>query len=225
MKACVTGILLTWEVKIMLNIALPKGRLGEKVYTMFASSGFDCPEILGDSRKLVFENQKTGVRFFWVKPSDVAVYVERGAADIGVAGKDIIDEYMPDIYEVLDLKTGKCRMCVAAKKEFRDNADVTLRVATKFSNIARRYYASLGREIDIIHLNGSIELAPVLGMSDVIVDIVETGTTLKENGLEVKETIMPISARLIANKASYEFKRNDVLRVIEGLRRQVEANK
>ena len=225
MRICASGSLLTWEEKIMLNIALPKGRLGEKVYTMFETSGFGCPEVLGDSRKLVFENQATGVRFFWVKPSDVAVYVERGAADIGVAGKDIIDEYMPDIYEVLDLKTGKCRMCVAAKKDFRDNADVTLRVATKFSNIARRYYASLGREIDIIHLNGSIELAPVLGMSDVIVDIVETGTTLKENGLEVKETIMPISARLIANKASYEFKRKDVLRVIEGLRRQVEADK
>ena len=129
------------------------------------------------------------------------------------------------MYEVLDLKTGNCRMCVAAKKGFRSNADVTLRVATKFSNIARRYYASLGREIDIIHLNGSIELAPVLGMSDVIVDIVETGTTLRENGLEVIETIMPISARLIVNKASFEFKRDDVLRVIEGLRRQVEAQK
>ncbi len=209
----------------MLNIALPKGRLGEKVYAMFAASGFECPEVLSDSRKLVFENQETGVRYFWVKPSDVSVYVERGAADIGVAGKDIIDEYMPDVYEVLDLKTGNCRMCVAAKKGFRSNADVTLRVATKFSNIARRYYASLGREIDIIHLNGSIELAPVLGMSDVIVDIVETGKTLKENGLEVTETIMPISARLIANKASFEFKRDDVLRVIEGLRRQVEAQK
>ena len=209
----------------MLNIALPKGRLGEKVYAMFAASGFECPEVLSDSRKLVFENQETGVRYFWVKPSDVSVYVERGAADIGVAGKDIIDEYMPDVYEVLDLKTGNCRMCVAAKKGFRSNADVTLRVATKFSNIARRYYASLGREIDIIHLNGSIELAPVLGMSDVIVDIVETGKTLKENGLEVTETIMPISARLIANKASFEFKRDEVLRVIEGLRRQVEAQK
>jgi ATP phosphoribosyltransferase len=209
----------------MLNIALPKGRLGEKVYAMFAASGFECPEVLSDSRKLVFENQETGVRYFWVKPSDVSVYVERGAADIGVAGKDIIDEYMPDVYEVLDLKTGNCRMCVAAKKGFRSNADVTLRVATKFSNIARRYYASLGREIDIIHLNGSIELAPVLGMSDVIVDIVETGKTLKENGLEVTETIMPISARLIANKASFEFKRDDVLRVIKGLRRQVEAQK
>ena len=209
----------------MLNVALPKGRLGEKVYGMFEKSGFECPEVLGDSRKLIFENQAAQVRYFWVKPSDVAVYVERGAADIGVAGKDIIDEYLPDVYELLDLKVGKCRMCVAAKKGFRNNPDVTLRVATKFSNIARRYYSSMGREIDIIHLNGSIELAPVLGMSDVIVDIVETGTTLKENGLEVIETIMPISARLIANKSSFEFKKNETLKVIEGLKRQVEDNK
>jgi ATP phosphoribosyltransferase len=209
----------------MLNVALPKGRLGEKVYGMFEKSGFECPEVLGDSRKLIFENQAAQVRYFWVKPSDVAVYVERGAADIGVAGKDIIDEYLPDVYELLDLKVGKCRMCVAAKKGFRNNPDVTLRVATKFSNIARRYYSSMGREIDIIHLNGSIELAPVLGMSDVIVDIVETGTTLKENGLEVIETIMPISARLIANKSSFEFKKNETLKVIEGLKRQVEDKK
>ncbi|MBR2282222.1 MAG: ATP phosphoribosyltransferase [Spirochaetales bacterium] len=209
----------------MLNIALPKGRLGEKVYGMFERSGFECPEVLGDSRKLIFENEAAQVRYFWVKPSDVAVYVERGAADIGVAGKDIIDEYLPDIYELLDLKVGRCRMCVAAKKGFRNNPDVTLRVATKFSNIARRYYSSIGREIDIIHLNGSIELAPVLGMSDVIVDIVETGTTLKENGLEVIETIMPISARLIANKSSFEFKKNETLRVIDGLRGQVEDRK
>ncbi len=209
----------------MLNVALPKGRLGEKVYGMFEKSGFECPEVLGDSRKLIFENEAAQVRYFWVKPSDVAVYVERGAADIGVAGKDIIDEYLPDVYELLDLKVGKCRMCVAAKKGFRNNPDVTLRVATKFSNIARRYYSSIGREIDIIHLNGSIELAPVLGMSDVIVDIVETGTTLKENGLEVIETIMPISARLIANKSSFEFKKNETLKVIEGLKRQVEDKK
>ncbi len=209
----------------MLNIALPKGRLGEKVYGMFEKSGFECPEVLGDSRKLIFENEAAQVRYFWVKPSDVAVYVERGAADIGVAGKDILDEYLPDVYELLDLKVGKCRMCVAAKKGFRNNPDMTLRVATKFSNIARRYYSSMGREIDIIHLNGSIELAPVLGMSDVIVDIVETGTTLKENGLEVIETIMPISARLISNKSSFEFKKNETLKVIEGLRRQVEDMK
>ncbi len=207
----------------MLNIALPKGRLGEKVYTMFERAGFSCPDILSDSRKLVFESISSGVRYFWVKPSDVTVYVERGAADIGVAGKDIIDEYVPDIYELLDLKVGKCRMCVAAKKDFRENPDVTLRVATKFSTIARRYYSSIGREIDIIPLNGSIELAPVLGMSDVIVDIVETGTTLKENGLEVFQTIMPISARLISNKAAFEFKKDEILKIQNRLSAMVEA--
>lgn len=190
----------------MLNIALPKGRLGEKVYAMFEAAGFECPSIKETNRKLIFENEAAGVRYFWVKPSDVAIYVERGAADIGVAGKDILLEYEPDIYELCDLGTGKCRMAVAAKKDFRDNSGRTLRVATKFTNIARKYYNSIGRDIDIIKLNGSIELAPILGLSDVIVDIVETGTTLKENDLEVMETIVPISARLIANKASYKFK-------------------
>lgn len=207
----------------MLDVALPKGRLGEKVYEMFAQAGYECREILGDSRKLVFENPDAGVRFFWAKPSDVAVYVERGAADIGVAGKDIIDEYRPDVYEMLDLGMGRCRMCVAARKGFRDNPDLTLRVATKFSRIARSYYASVGREIDVIHLNGSIELAPVLGMSDVIVDIVETGATLRENGLEVLETIMPISARVIVNKSSFEFKKDALLNVIGALGKAVEG--
>ena len=207
----------------MINIALPKGRLGEKVYGMFDRAGFSCPEILSDSRKLVFENPTCGVRYFWVKPSDVTVYVERGAADIGVAGKDIIDEYTPDIYELLDLNVGKCRMCVAAKNDFRENPDVTLRVATKFSTIARRYYSSIGREIDIIPLNGSIELAPVLGMSDVIVDIVETGTTLRENGLEVFQTVMPISARLISNKSAFEFKKDEILKIQNRLSSMVEA--
>ena len=207
----------------MLNIALPKGRLGEKVYRMFEESGYGCPGILEDSRRLVFENKNRGVRYFWVKPSDVTVYVERGAADIGVAGKDILEENRADVYELLDLKVGRCRMCVAAKRDFRENPDVTLRVATKFSNVARDYYTSIGREIDIIPLNGSIELAPVLGMSDVIVDIVETGTTLRENGLEVKQTIMPISARLIANKSAFEFKRTEILKLQESLSMMVEA--
>ena len=207
----------------MLNIALPKGRLGEKVYRMFEESGYGCPGMLEDSRRLVFENKECGVRYFWVKPSDVTVYVERGAADIGVAGKDILQENRADVYELLDLNVGRCRMCVAAKRDFRENPDVTLRVATKFSNVARDYYASIGREIDIIPLNGSIELAPVLGMSDVIVDIVETGTTLRENGLEVKQTIMPISARLIANKSAFEFKRNEILKLQESLALMVEA--
>ena len=190
----------------MLSVALPKGRLGEKVYAMFEKAGLECPAIRQPGRKLIFENTEKQIRYFWVKPSDVAIYVERGAADIGVAGKDILLEYEPDIYELCDLGTGKCRMAVAAKKDFRDNSGRTLRVATKFTNIARKYYNSIGRDIDIIKLNGSIELAPILGLSDVIVDIVETGTTLKENDLEVMETIVPISARLIANKASYKFK-------------------
>ena len=190
----------------MLNIALPKGRLGEKVYSLFERAGFECDSIRDPGRKLIFENPEAKVRYFWVKPSDVAIYVERGAADVGVAGKDIILEYAPDVYELVDLGMGRCRMAVAAPKGFRDDARRTLRVATKFSNIAREYYSSLGRGIDIIHLNGSIEIAPILGLSDVIVDIVETGTTLKENDLEVIETILPISARLISNKSSYKFK-------------------
>lgn len=189
----------------MLNIALPKGRLGEKVYGMFERAGFECPSIREENRKLFFENEALGIRYFWVKPSDVAIYVARGAADIGVAGKDILLEYRPDVYELLDLHVGKCRMCVAGPKDFRDDPARTLRVATKFSHIATDYYTSIGRDIDVIGLNGSIELAPILGLSDVIVDIVETGTTLKENNLAVLETIVPISARLIANKASFVF--------------------
>ncbi len=189
-----------------LNVALPKGRLGEKVYAMFEKSGFECPQIHEKNRRLIFENAEKKVRYFWVKPSDVAIYVERGAADIGVAGKDILLEYSPDVYELLDLNIGKCRMCVAGKKEFSDDGASTLRVATKFTNIAKSYYADKCRDIDIIKLNGSIEIAPILGLSDVIVDIVETGATLLENGLEPKETIVDISARLISNKASYKFK-------------------
>lgn len=201
-------------MKTMLNVALPKGRLGEKVYAMFEKAGFECPSIKENNRKLIFENEQTGVRYFWVKPSDVAIYVERGAADIGVAGKDILLEYNPDIYELLDLDIGKCRMAVAAKKDFRDDKQRTLRVATKFSKIARDYYNSIGRDIDIIHLNGSIEIAPILDLSDVIVDIVETGTTLKENNLEVIETIVPISARLIANKSSFKFKNEQIEKIV-----------
>ena len=199
----------------LLNIALPKGRLGEKVYSLFEQAGFPCPSIKETNRKLIFENPEAGVRYFWVKPSDVAIYVERGAADIGVAGKDILLEYAPQVYELLDLGLGKCRMAVAAPKIFRDNPARTLRVATKFSRIARTYYAALGRDIDIIHLNGSIEIAPILGLSDVIVDIVETGTTLKENDLEVKETVVPISARLIANKTAFKFKNEPIEKILQ----------
>lgn len=212
-------------MKTMLNIALPKGRLGEKVYAMFEKAGFPCPSIKENNRKLIFENEECGVRYFWVKPSDVSIYVERGAADIGVAGKDILLEYEPEVYELEDLDLGKCRMCVAAMSGWRDDTRRKLRVATKFSNIAQNYYRSMGRDIDIIHLNGSIEIAPILGLSDVIVDIVETGTTLKENDLLVYDTIVPISARLIANKASYKFKGAQIDGIVSSIRAQLEESK
>ena len=208
----------------MINVALPKGRLGEKVYAMFEAAGYECPSIKENNRKLIFENPEAGVRYFWVKPSDVSIYVERGAADIGVAGKDILLEYEPDVYELLDLKLGKCRMAVAAKKDFRDSGDRTLKVATKFPNIAGQYYASIGRDIDIIKLNGSIEIAPILGLSDVIVDIVETGTTLKENDLDVMATVVPISARVIVNKSAFRFKNPEIERMIEKMKEQVNSN-
>ena len=206
----------------MLNVALPKGRLGEKVLAMFEKAGYECPAIHDPGRKLIFENPEKGVRYFWVKPSDVAIYVERGAADIGVAGKDILLEYQPEVYELLDLGLGKCRMAVAGPSDFYDDGQRTLRVATKFVNIASDYYASLGREIDIIKLNGSIEIAPILGLSNVIVDIVETGSTLKENDLVVHETIVPISARLIANKSAFQFKRTAIENIQSSLKAQVE---
>ena len=209
----------------MLNIALPKGRLGEKVYGMFEAAGFECPSIKENNRKLIFENPDAGVRYFWVKPSDVAIYVERGAADIGVAGKDILLEYEPEVYELCDLGIGKCHMAVAAAKGFREDHRRTLRVATKFANIAQGYYNSIGRDIDIIHLNGSIELAPILGLSDVIVDIVETGTTLKENNLEVVERIIPISARLIANKSGYKFKNEQIRAIVREMSAMTEEAK
>lgn len=205
----------------MLNVALPKGRLGDRVYDMFEKAGFQCPSIKEKNRKLVFENEETGVRYFWVKPSDVAIYVERGAADIGVVGKDILMESGSEVYELLDLDTGKCRMAVAAPKGFIDDPQSPLRVATKFTNVARKFYASTGRDIDVIHLNGSIELAPILGLSDVIVDLVETGNTLRENDLEIIQVIDDISARLIANKSSFKFRNSEIEKVMEGLSRQI----
>ena len=204
-----------------LTIDLPKGRLGEKVYGLLKKAGYACPAIEDPGRKLIFENPETKVRYFWVKPSDVAIYVERGAADLGIAGKDILLEYRPEVYELLDLGLGKCRMAVAGPKTFRDRPGRALRIATKFPHIAADYYAGLGRDIDIIKLNGSIEIAPILGLSDVIVDIVETGKTLKENDLEVMETIVPISARLIANQAAYQFQYDAIRILVRNLEEQL----
>lgn len=205
----------------MLNIALPKGRLGDKVYSLFAKMGYDCSEFLSDTRKLVIESQENGVRYLLIKPSDVGIYVERGAADIGVVGKDVLLETNPDVYELLDLNLGKCKLAVAAKNGFVEDTDRTLRVATKYVNVTKNYYKGLNREIEIIKLNGSIELAPILGLSDVILDIVETGTTLKENDLSVYETVAPSSARLIANKSNYQFKSDEIDRIVARMKEEI----
>lgn len=194
----------------MLNIALPKGRMGDKVYDRFAKAGYACPDFFDDHRKLVLEAEGGRARYFLVKPSDVAIYVERGAADIGVAGRDTLLETEPDIYELFDLGLGKCRLSVAGPVGFQERPGAPLRVATKYPNVAKRHYQGKNRDIEVIKLNGSIELAPILGLSDVIVDIVETGTTLRENNLCVFEDIAASSARLIANKSSYKFKRAEI---------------
>ncbi|NLO15861.1 MAG: ATP phosphoribosyltransferase [Clostridiales bacterium] len=206
-----------------IRVALPKGRLGEKVYTMFDKAGYPCPELMEDNRKLVLENAEKGIRYFWVKPSDVAVYVQRGAADLGVAGSDVLVENAPDVYELLDLKVGICQMVVAAPVTWEDTGIRALRVACKYPRIAARYFEEKGRDIDIIMLNGSVEIAPLLGLSDVIVDIVETGKTLKENGLHVVENILPISARLIAGKTSYQFRHERILEMCASLKAVVEG--
>ncbi|MBE7065719.1 MAG: ATP phosphoribosyltransferase [Ruminococcaceae bacterium] len=194
----------------MINVALPKGRIGDKVRKIFSQIGYECEEPDKDDRRLVIENADGTIRYLLIKPSDVGVYVERGAADIGVLGKDTITETNPDIFELADLNIGKCKMCVCAPNDWEDDPDSVLRVATKYPNIAKTYYSSVNRQIEIIKLNGSIELAPILGLSDVIVDIVETGTTLKENNLHPVLPILDISARLIANKSSYRFKSEEI---------------
>ena len=205
----------------MLNIALPKGRLGDKVYGLFREIGYDCAALESEDRRLVLSDPGGEVSYLLVKPADVAIYVEHGAADIGVVGKDVLLEGGNDVYELLDLKLGKCRMAEAAPVGFREDGQRPLRVATKYPNIAWRFYDGLCREIQIIKLNGSIELAPLLNLSDVIVDIVETGTTLRQNDLEVTREILPVSARLIANKAAMKFQGEQIQTIAEKLRRKI----
>lgn len=205
----------------MLNIALPKGRLGDKVYDVLASIGYDCPGYYDESRKLVFESPEKNVRYLLVKPSDVAIYVEHHAADVGIVGKDILLENKSDVYELLDLNIGKCRMAVAAPDDYIEDPDRTLRVATKYVNVAKDFYAKKNRDIQIIKLNGSIELAPILGLTDVIVDIVETGNTLRENNLKVIEEFQDISARFIANKTSFKFENEMISKMLKELGEQI----
>lgn len=199
-----------------INIALPKGRLLKKVYDLFKKIGYENKELLEDNRKLVFENK--GIRYLIVKPSDVGIYVEKGVADIGIVGKDILLENSHDIYELLDLKFGKCKICMASIKDYKEDIERRLRVATKYINVSKKYFDSINRDVEIIKLNGSVELAPILNLSDVIIDIVETGSTLKENNLIViKDIVNYISSRLIVNKVSFKFKNNLITEIIKNI--------
>jgi len=210
----------------MLNIALPKGRLGDKVYGLLEKAGFACPEMREESRKLVFENPSAGLRYMLVKPSDVAIYVDHGAADVGVVGKDILAEGHYDIYELLDLGFGRCHMCVAGPPEAKDCLEhgELIRVATKYPAIAKDYfYNQKHQTVEIIKLNGSIELAPIVGLSEVIVDIVETGSTLKENGLVILERILPLSARMVVNQVSMKMEKERITRLIQDVKNRLAA--
>ncbi|WP_432631682.1 ATP phosphoribosyltransferase [Brachyspira sp.] len=199
-----------------INIALPKGRLLKKVYDLFKKIGYENKELLEDNRKLVFEDK--GVRYLIVKPSDVGIYVEKGVADIGIVGKDILLENSHDVYELLDLKFGKCKLCMASVKDYKEDIERRLRVATKYVNVSKKYFDSINRDVEIIKLNGSIELAPILNLSDVIIDIVETGSTLKENNLIViKDIVDYISSRLIVNKVSFKFKNNLISEIVKNI--------
>lgn len=199
-----------------INIALPKGRLLKKVYDLFKKIGYENKELLEDNRKLVFENK--GIRYLIVKPSDVGIYVEKGVADIGIVGKDILLENSHDIYELLDLKFGKCKICMASIKDYKEDIERRLRVATKYINVSKKYFDSINRDVEIIKLNGSVELAPILNLSDAIIDIVETGSTLKENNLIViKDIVDYISSRLIVNKVSFKFKNNLITEIVKNI--------
>lgn len=205
-----------------LTIALAKGRLAEKTMEILEAIGIDCSGPKEESRKLVFFDEKSSIKFIMVKPTDVPVYVDHGVADIGVAGKDTLLEADLSVFEMVDLKIAACKIAVAGypvnKKRLTSS---TLRVATKYPNIAKKYYAEKGETIEIIKLNGSIELAPILGLSDVIVDIVESGRTLKENGLVVTEDIADISARLIVNRVSLKTKSDIISPMIEKIKKVV----
>lgn len=207
------------------TIALAKGRLGELSVGLLEQCGIDCSELRDEGRKLIFYDKKNGYRFLLAKPSDVPTYVEHGAADIGIVGKDTLMETDAPVYEMLDLGFAKCSLCIAGYPDQR-NRRVTVAnrvVATKYPHIARRYYQAMDESIDIIKLNGSIEIAPLLGIADVILDIVESGRTLRENGLVVLEKICDISARLIVNRVSLKTK-HDSISVLMGRMREVSSN-
>ena len=201
-----------------LTVTLAKGRLAQKAMEMFGAVGIHCEEMANkDSRKLIFENPELGMRFFLAKATDVPTYVEYGAADIGIVGKDTLLEEGRRLYEVLDLKIGQCRMCVCGPESARAHLKnhELIRVATKYPRIAKDYfYNRKDQTVEIIKLNGSIELAPIVGLSEVIVDIVETGSTLRENGLTVLEEICPLSARMVVNQVSMKTENQRITALI-----------
>lgn len=207
-----------------ITFALPKGRLTDLSISLLEGAGIDCTELKSNSRKLILTDEKNKIRFFLAKPGDVPVYVEYGAADIGIVGKDTLFEEGRDLYEVLDLGFAKCKMCVAGPKDLEgkmDSVSIT-RVATKYPEIARMYFRHKRREsVEIIKLSGSIELAPLVGLSEVIVDVVETGRTLKENGLVVLDTIAEISSRMVVNRVSMKMENQRITSIIENIRKQL----
>ena len=201
-----------------LTAALAKGRLADFATDLFIKTGADCSEMKTKTRKLIFTDEKSMMKFILVKASDVPTYVEYGAADIGIVGKDTLLEEGRNLYEPVDLNFGKCTMCVCGRPEMKDKFEhmPDLRVASKYPNIAMRYFQDeLNRTINIIKLNGSVELGPLVGLSDVIVDIVETGNTLRANGLDVLREIVPLSARLVVNKVSMKMERERIMKIIE----------
>ncbi|MEE3351190.1 MAG: ATP phosphoribosyltransferase [Saccharofermentanaceae bacterium] len=208
----------------MITIALSKGRLAEKALDLLEAAGYDVSAGREESRKLILEDEKTGLRFIMAKPSDVPTYVEYGAADTGVVGKDTLLEEGRNLYEVIDLGFGACRMCVCGPVSLKGKLDQipNKRVASKYPNITRAYFEGTKKEsVEIIKLNGSVELAPLIGLSEVIVDIVESGRTLKENGLDVLEVVAEISARVVVNRVSMKMKEAEILPMIDALRKQV----
>ena len=214
--------------KKALTIALPKGRIMKESVALFEAAGFDVPDLFGNTRKLIFENKDKSLRFMIVRGQDVPTYVEHGAADLGVAGKDVLVEQDRDLYEPLELGIGKCRMVVAEPKEVSVEDDPTkwthITVATKFEKITKEYFGKRGVQVDMIKLYGSIELAPLLGLSERIVDLVETGETLKKNGLVEVDTIMEISSRLVCNRASLKTKSTEIRELIDKLSIVVKDN-
>ena len=209
----------------VITFALAKGRLAEQAFTLLEQLGIDCSEPRNPGRQLVLWDKASNVRFILVKPSDVPTYVDHGVADIGVVGKDTLLEAGRPLYEVLDLTFGKCRLCIAgyADQKNQQATRATFRVATKYPNVARAYYDAKGQTIEIIELHGSIELGPVIGLSDVILDIVESGSTLRANGLSVLEEVAECSARLVVNRVSMKTKRDRIRQIIDGMTEQVRA--